>query len=244
MEARIQNPTVLRELQNADTLLHIRANNISAVDWWVKMITTENQNVLPMQKEREAFTLARLRIAETKIKEALALLDSWKIDITENARVRSQAQMLILEALAYHADSNVSNATKFLIDALALGQTKGVRRLFLDEGTPMIALLQAALPSLPNRTLSLFATTLLHSFPAESTAHLTATNSSVQVETLSQQELRVLRLLVAGLSNADIAQELVVSNNTIKSHVKSIYRKLNVKSRDEAREIAHELKLL
>ncbi len=49
---------------------------------------------------------------------------------------------------------------------------------------------------------------------------------------MSQQELRVLRLLVAGLSNADIARELVVSNNTVKTHVKSIYRKLNVKSRE------------
>jgi LuxR family maltose regulon positive regulatory protein len=60
---------------------------------------------------------------------------------------------------------------------------------------------------------------------------------------LSQQELRVLRLLVAGLSNADIARELVVSTNTVKTHVKSIYRKLSVTSRDEAREVARELKL-
>ncbi len=54
----------------------------------------------------------------------------------------------------------------------------------------------------------------------------------------------MLRLLVAGLSNSDIAQELVVSTNTIKTHVKSIYRKLNIASREEAREVAHELKLL
>ena len=64
------------------------------------------------------------------------------------------------------------------------------------------------------------------------------------MEALSQQELRVLRLLVAGLSNADIARELVVSTNTIKTHVKSIYRKLSVKSREEAREVARALKLI
>ena len=76
------------------------------------------------------------------------------------------------------------------------------------------------------------------------TAHLTGASSIVPIEALSQQELRVLRLLVAGLSNADIAQELVVSTNTIKTQVKSIYRKLNIKSRNEAREVARELKLL
>jgi LuxR family maltose regulon positive regulatory protein len=66
----------------------------------------------------------------------------------------------------------------------------------------------------------------------------------IQFETLSQQEVRMLRLIVAGMSNADIAQELVVSINTVKTHVKSIYRKLNVSSRVEAREIARELKLV
>jgi LuxR family maltose regulon positive regulatory protein len=64
------------------------------------------------------------------------------------------------------------------------------------------------------------------------------------MEALSQQELRVLRLLVAGLSNADISRELVVSTNTVKTHVKSIYRKLTVNSREEAREVARELKLV
>jgi LuxR family maltose regulon positive regulatory protein len=108
----------------------------------------------------------------------------------------------------------------------------------------MAALLQAILPTLPNRSLGLFATTVLHAFPSEMGSHSAATSSTGQIEALSQQELRVLRLLVAGLSNADIARELVVSTNTIKTHVKSIYRKLTVNSREEAREVARELKLV
>ena len=63
-------------------------------------------------------------------------------------------------------------------------------------------------------------------------------------EPLSPQELRVLRLIVAGMSNPEIAEELVVSNNTVKTHVKNIYRKLSVGSRDEAQDVARELKLL
>ena len=56
--------------------------------------------------------------------------------------------------------------------------------------------------------------------------------------------MRVLRLLVAGYSNPAIAEELVVSTNTIKTQVKSIYHKLNVNSRDQARALVRELKLL
>ena len=108
----------------------------------------------------------------------------------------------------------------------------------------MAALLQAALPALASRSLQLFTSTLLHAFPPEVTSRLTATGSTAGVEALSSQELRVLRFLVSGLSNVDIARELVVSTNTIKTHVKSIYRKLNVNSRSEAREVARELRLL
>jgi len=244
LEATIKNPVLLREIQNAQALLSIRANDISSLEGWVKIVSIENQNALHVQKEREAFTLARLRIVQGKTDEALDLLQAWKVDSAENGRVRSQVEALILGALAYHADSNSSKANELLIEALTLGHAKGFRRIFLDEGTRIAALLQATLPSLPNRTLSLFATTLLHSFTPETMSIGGATNPKVQVEALSGGELRVLRLLVAGLSNADIARELVVSTNTIKTHVKSIYRKLNVKSREEAREVARELKLV
>ena len=54
----------------------------------------------------------------------------------------------------------------------------------------------------------------------------------------------MLRLLAAGLTNPEIARELVVSTNTIKTQVQSIYRKLNVNSRDEAAEMARQLKLM
>jgi LuxR family maltose regulon positive regulatory protein len=53
----------------------------------------------------------------------------------------------------------------------------------------------------------------------------------------------VLRLLAAGRSNTEIARELVVSTNTIKTHVKNIYRKLGVSTREEARGAARELNL-
>jgi LuxR family maltose regulon positive regulatory protein len=71
------------------------------------------------------------------------------------------------------------------------------------------------------------------------------TRASTTEETirLSQRELEVLRLIATGLSNHEIASELVVAVSTVKTHVKSIYRKLNVGSRFEAIERVRELPL-
>jgi LuxR family maltose regulon positive regulatory protein len=61
---------------------------------------------------------------------------------------------------------------------------------------------------------------------------------------LSERELAVLRLLPSGLSQREIAAELYVSFNTVKTHVRSIFAKLGVASRAEAVERARELGLL
>jgi LuxR family maltose regulon positive regulatory protein len=74
-------------------------------------------------------------------------------------------------------------------------------------------------------------------------APLSSASASL-IEPLSPQEQRVLRLLAAGLSNPEIARELVVSVNTIRSQVRSIYRKLSVSGRAEARQAARQLNLL
>jgi LuxR family maltose regulon positive regulatory protein len=66
----------------------------------------------------------------------------------------------------------------------------------------------------------------------------------VLFEPLSNQELRVLRLLAAGHSNQEIAHELIVSVNTVKAHVKHIYDKLGVNNRRHASEAAHQLNLI
>ncbi len=64
------------------------------------------------------------------------------------------------------------------------------------------------------------------------------------IEPLSPQEQRVLRLLVAGQTYPEMAQALIVSPNTIKTQVSSIYRKLGVSRRAEAIELTQRLHLL
>ncbi len=95
--------------------------------------------------------------------------------------------------------------------------------------------------------LRAFTYKLLSAFSAKafrSKSDIERRKAEILFEPLSPQEQRVLRLLAAGLSNPEIARELVVSTNTIKTQLQSIYRKLNVKDRGEAGAVARELKLV
>jgi DNA-binding CsgD family transcriptional regulator len=61
---------------------------------------------------------------------------------------------------------------------------------------------------------------------------------------LSKRELEVLQLMAAGHSNAEIAEQLFVSLNTVKTHSSKIYEKLDVKRRTQAVEKAKQLAII
>jgi LuxR family transcriptional regulator, maltose regulon positive regulatory protein len=54
------------------------------------------------------------------------------------------------------------------------------------------------------------------------------------IEPLSEREMEVMRLILAGLTNQEIAEELFISLNTVKSHIKNIYKRLDVSKRAKA----------
>jgi LuxR family maltose regulon positive regulatory protein len=80
--------------------------------------------------------------------------------------------------------------------------------------------------------------------PAQGSLSLPEPHQEPPLEPLSSRERKVLRGLSAGLSNAEIAAELVVSINTIRTQARSIYHKLNVKNRHEAVALARQWRLL
>jgi LuxR family maltose regulon positive regulatory protein len=128
--------------------------------------------------------------------------------------------------------------------ALTLAEPQGYLRVFVDEGPPMAALLreaakQAIAPNYVSRLRAVFGR-------AATSRPVAGKRPGTQplIEPLSTRELTVLRLLGTELNGPEIARELVISLNTMRTHTKNIYSKLGVNSRRAAVRRAEELDLL
>jgi len=224
-----------------------QGNLAAALRWREGCGLSTDDEDLSYSREGEYLTLARVRIAQGRadpagsfLQDALHLLDRLLTDAEVKARMSSVLEILVLRALALHAQSDRAGALSTLERALMFAEPEGYVRLFVDEGAPMLTLLRQAQA---HGMLPDYVAILLAVFGEQTAADLQlyAPRVSSLAEALTERELDVLRLLVAGLSNPAIAQELVITVGTVKRHVNSIYGKLDVKSRSQAVARAHTL---
>jgi len=196
--------------------------------------------------EFNQLTLARLVIGQYRadrdqagLEQACALLDRV-IDAAQAAgRTGSLVEARLVRALARHAGGDTDAAIPDLTAALADGVPAGYVRLFLDEGAPMDELLRAA----GRRPESgEYAALLLRAAERDEAAATAGAPSGD--EGLSDRELEVLRLLATELTGPEIARHLFVSVNTLRTHTKHIFTKLDVNTRQAAVRRAAELGLL
>jgi LuxR family maltose regulon positive regulatory protein len=195
-----------------------------------------------------ALTLVRVLMAQGETGEALRLLERWRRHARTQERTGSEIEMLVLSALAYQTQGKAEQAVQLLQQALLLASPEGYVRVFVDEGLPIAALLQMVLSRWKGKSGADEVHRLLVVLEAEPRADASLTPVTdyrePPREPLTDRERKVLRLLSTGLSNAEIAAELVVSINTIRTQARSIYYKLNVKNRHEAVALARHWRLL
>lgn len=194
-------------------------------------------------REFERITLARLLLARHATEgSAAALAESDRLlarllqAAEDGRRTGSILEILVLQALAQRANGDLPAALDCLQRALALAEPEGYVRLFANEGAPMASLLATAAKQ---GTSPAYARRLRAAAGAEETPVQTGL-----IEPLSDRELDVLRLLATELDGPDIARELTVSLNTVRTHTSHIYAKLGVNSRRAALRRANELGLL
>jgi LuxR family maltose regulon positive regulatory protein len=167
------------------------------------------------------------------------MLERMLEDAEPKARMSSVIEILLLRALALEAQGKRDEAMKTLSRALALAEPEGYIRIFLDEDAPMLALLRQAYV---RQITPAYVVTLLEA--AGQQVIPIPHRPSQLMESLTAREREVLRLLVDGASSPEIADELVLSVNTVKKHILNLCSKLGVQSRAQAIAKARTLQLL
>jgi LuxR family transcriptional regulator, maltose regulon positive regulatory protein len=168
----------------------------------------------------------------------LGLLDRMHGAAVAAGRNGSVLEIRVLQALAHHARGHQSQALAALGGSFAATpEPDSYVRLYLDEGAPMRTLLQDAADAYPQ------ARRLLEHAIASVEAAAPEPQQSLD-KVLSHRELEVLRLLDSDLTGPEIARQLYVTLNTLRTHTKRIFTKLDVTTRAAAVRRAHERGLL
>jgi LuxR family maltose regulon positive regulatory protein len=230
--------------------LFLKQGNLAAAAEWVDSRADQPGPLNPYALHRLA--LPQIMIIQGNFDVALDNLEVLIQEAQDTGHGSLLVKALVLQALAFRASGNNSQALSTLERALALAETEGFVRVFVDEGEPLKVLLadyRSLLSRQPSitpddslRRLLGYTNKLLAEFPLP-VAQVPPWPDPL-LDPLSKRELEVLQLIAAGASNKEIADALVVALPTAKKHVSNILSKLNASSRTQAVAEARALGLL
>ena len=179
----------------------------------------------------------RLYLIEGRSAAAATVLEPF-LDAPQPSRLW-QVEANLLHAQAVAAMGDRPGAGRSLDRALTIAETEGIRRPFTEMGATAWELLSHYVPADSGHR------NLAERIVADlSVPEVRGVRPASLDEPLTSRELTVLRYLQSMMSTAEIAEVLYLSVNTVKTHLKSIYRKLGTGRRRDAVERARELQLL
>ncbi|MBI5962316.1 MAG: tetratricopeptide repeat protein [Chloroflexi bacterium] len=239
--------------------VYLRQGRLSEALAWARERSLSVDDDLSYLDEFVHVTLARILIAPHQndllagsIHQAFALLERLLQAAEAGRRMGSVIEILVVQALAFQAKGNGSQALALLERALALAEPEGYVRIFVDEGEAMRLLIADfrlkinKLSPQDAHPLCGYVERLLAAFPQPREANPKSEIQNLKseiIEPLSERELEVLRLLRTELNGPEIASKLIVSLNTLRTHTKNIFNKLGVNNRRAAVRRAEELNL-
>ncbi|MGC9349485.1 MAG: LuxR C-terminal-related transcriptional regulator [Anaerolineae bacterium] len=208
---------------------------------WVEHQELSPHDPPQLLRIEQHLTYARVLLAQRRISEARR----WLARLTEFTQAHGLYRWLlsvyILQAWTSDWSGDRDAARDLLGRALQTAAPEGYVRAFLHEGSRVIKLLpdlRAVAPAFVDR-ISAAAEESDQGSPA-----ILGARPEALIEPLTDREREVMNLIASGLSNQEIADELIIAIGTVKRHINHIYGKLQVHRRTEAVARARELGLL
>jgi len=202
---------------------------------WVKNTQLSYDDEITYFQEIDYTNLARFFLYQNRTREALIILRKLVKNLETSNRTGRLIEVFILQSLALEADKNTNEAVESLVSALTLAEQENLIRTFINEGEDLLKVLVV---TVKDRSEPLFAKKVIKAFKT------VIQQPSGLIENLSERELEVLKLISQGFTAPEIAENLFLSLNTIKTHIKNIYSKLGVNKRSSALISARELNLI
>jgi LuxR family maltose regulon positive regulatory protein len=226
--------------------LQIRRGHLDDAEMWARGAKLSSNDELSYLREYEHITFARLLLMRHQsggdpraLTDAASLLLRLEQAASAGNRVSAQIEIGVLLSLTHQAAGDSPAAEAAIRRAVELGEPEGHVRIFADEGKSLIPLLDALMP--PSGGGGYVRRLIASTSRPIKTGRPSQTGL---LEPLSERELDVLRLLASDLSGPDIARSLHISLNTMRTHSRNIFRKLQVTSRRGAVRRGAELNLL
>jgi LuxR family maltose regulon positive regulatory protein len=224
----------------------IQGDPISALGWLHTTDLSADAGIMLWWIEVPRLTACRVLIAEgsqKSLRKAITQLISYKDENLEFHNTYQVIVILSLLAQAYHKQDNELQALAALEEALALGEIGGWIQPFMEAGTPIAGLLRRLKKQDTIGNIGDYIDQILVTFQISRSS----TSGSIlpdQISSLTERELQILRLLSTEITTQEIADHLVVSLATVRTHMKKLYKKLDAHSRMEAVQQGRKLKLI
>jgi len=193
---------------------------------------------------------ARILVGEGKLLEASELVDRLLVGCESAGLAGMRLRLLPLKSLILARMGEQEQAIQMLEQALSIAEPEGYKHSFIQYGEALVPLLRVLVEKGQHQKFILELLTSIEGQMSVMPLNLpdpmakASLPGEALIESLSDRELEVLQWIAHGCTNREIAQELVLSLHTIKSHARNIYSKLGVKNRTEAVSRARWLGLL
>jgi LuxR family transcriptional regulator, maltose regulon positive regulatory protein len=238
-------PEILRWSAAARAWIARLQGDLDAATHWMTIAGEETGEGMVLPRRLISLAQVRVLLTQGQADPALNLITPMLAAAQSNGVTRNIIELLMLQALAHQARHDLPAALHSLEDALILAEPEGYIRTFIDEGAPLVALLEqlAASPCTTSDVAPLLPY-IGRLLIAAGKADPASDCQSPLPEPLHERELSVLRLLSIGKSNHEIAGDLILAVTTVKWYIKHLYRKLGVHSRTQAIARARQMGLL
>jgi LuxR family transcriptional regulator, maltose regulon positive regulatory protein len=185
-----------------------------------------------------ALVRAYLAAAEERFDDAIAILTRLQRELESVRNLHFALRVETLLAIVRLKAKQTVEALESFSKVIAVFAPLGIYRTILDEGAKvgplLIAFQESAERAGASPELMSYVSNLIAGWTARYGSVPVQVLTSAVTDALSAREADILRLIADGLSNKEIARDLAIAPETVKSHVKNIFAKLNVERRAQA----------